>query len=296
MNNCAFAMGCLMAGMLGTAYGVEYRTYIIAGQSNAQGYGYASGTEIRNVLKPNTNLAELGREDLLKPDSDIRIFLGAVGSGKGEWKALSPGCGIQWDGVRFGPELSFGHALRKEGDGRIALIKYAKGGTSLAERTDGKPDADDWNLHDDVENQYDFFVKTLHNAIAAAEERGDTLKIQGLLWMQGEADARSAEHARAYEENLKAFIASVRRELELPRLKFYLGSIADSPAWKDREAIWSAQESAASADPDVFVVNGKDLPLFENDGDNCANIHYTTASQVLLGERFAEAVLSGEKK
>lgn len=83
----------------------------------------------------------------------------------------------------------------------------------------------------------------------------------------------------------------MRRELNLPELKFYLGSIADSEVWTHRETIWAAQEAVASAGANVFVVNAKDLPLFGNDGDYCSGIHYTTEGQITLGERFAARVI-----
>lgn len=276
--------------------GTEYTTFIIAGQSNAQGYGYAGGGKIRTVLKPNTNLADLDRSDLLINHPDVRIFSGAVDSGTGQWKDLAPGCGISWKGTRFGPELSFGHAIQKALGGKVALIKYAKGGTSLAERFDGEQkDVNDWYLQDNVDNQYDFFIQTWKASLAAAKEQGNVLEVQGMLWMQGEADSREPEYAKAYKANLAAFIAAVRKDLNLPELPFYLGALADSPAWKYRETIWAAQQAIAEADAHVFVVNAKDLPLFENDGDNCRNIHYTTQGQVMLGERFADAVLSSRQ-
>ncbi|HEY5653231.1 MAG TPA: sialate O-acetylesterase, partial [Pontiella sp.] len=111
----------------------EYKTFIISGQSNAQGYGYANGEGVRKLLNPNTSLAETGRLDLLESNPEVLIFHGAVNSGDGRWKNLDATCGISWNGGRFGPELSFGHKIQNKLGGKVALIKYAKGGTSLAD-------------------------------------------------------------------------------------------------------------------------------------------------------------------
>lgn len=179
-----------------STHAAEYKAYIIAGQSNAQGYGYADGDKVRDLLKPNTNLAEAGRKDLLEKNPDIQIFHGAIDSGEGAWKPLDAGCGICWNGTRFGPELSFGHKVQKELGGKVALIKYAKGGTSLAERSgDGKKkDSDDWYLLDDVENQYDFFIKTVKDAMVAAKE-------QGMFWIFRDCSGCRVKQMR---ENRKA--------------------------------------------------------------------------------------------
>lgn len=287
----ALAAVLLCATLLGTPASAEtYRTYLLGGQSNADGYALGIGEVEYGTLDPNENLGGIGRSDLEPAHPDVKIYRGAYNSGNGSWPQLAAGFGITWNGSRFGPELAFGHAIQSSKGGKIAIVKYAHGATGLAAGAGKKGDRQkDWDPTYSGSNQYDYFLATVANAKAAAQAAGDTLDIVGMLWMQGESDSRNATHANAYETNLTSFIASVRSDLELPELEFYIGTIADSGVWTHREVIWAAQEAVAARDPKAFVVNGKDLPLLADDADGDGNIHYTAAGQVTLGERFAAA-------
>lgn len=280
----AFALPAQVdAGEVNSNAGDPIRTFLIAGQSNTDGYGLGYGNLSYGYLDPPEDLYGIGRGDLVGPQAQVEIFRGDYYSGSGSWLPLEPGFRIQWNGIRFGPELAFGHDVQDECGLDVRLIKYSVGGTNLAY---------DWDPDAAGTNQYDYFMITVQNAIAAAAAAGETLDIIGLAWMQGESDALNYSMATAYETNLTNFIASVRQDLALPDLDFYVASIADSSVWTYRQIIWDAQEAVAAADPRVSVINGKDLPLFINDGEGSAYIHYTTQGEVTLGERFAAAVTS----
>lgn len=256
------------------------RTYLIAGQSNADGYALGAGVLDYGSLAPAYDLFDIGREELVSEYEMVTIFRGAYDNGSGSWQYLAPGFGITGNGNRFGPELSFGHVVQGFFDEQIALIKYARGGTSLAY---------EWNPESSEINQYDYFIHTVANAIAEEEAFGVELKITGLLWMQGEEDATNFEMAENYRQNLAHFISRVRLDLGLPDLEIYIGTIANSSIWTYREIIWDAQQEVAVADPSVFLVDGKDLPLLFDDGTGAGYIHYSTQGQVALGELFAFA-------
>ena len=260
------------------------KTYIVAGQSNAEGYGLGYGDLFSGTLVPNQNLADLGRSDLASSQSSAYIFRGGNSSGLGEWKNMAPGFG-SWNGVRFGPELSFSKQFQTSTGAPVAIIKYSPGGTSLYS---------DWNSALAATNHYDYFIKTVENAKTAATMRGWSLEIDGVLWMQGESDSFGTAAPAAYEQNLSKFIAKVRSDLALPNLDFHIGEIANSTAWTARQQIWNAQASVVARDSNAYLVNGKDLELFTNDGIGSKNIHYSTAGTLLLGERFASSVASAQ--
>ena len=260
------------------------KTYILAGQSNANGFGLGYGGLYSGVLSPNKNLHQIGRSDLVASQSPAYIFKGSDNSGMGEWKTMAPGFGM-WNGIRFGPELSFSKKLQSANSQKLALIKYSPNGTSLYK---------DWNPNLSTINRYDYFIRAVNNAKTAAAARGWSLDIRGVLWMQGEGDTFGVDAPAAYERNLGNFITKVRAALRLPNLKFHIGQIADSEAWPSRQKIWNAQQSVAAGDSHAYLVNGKDLPLFTNDSLGLNNIHYTTTGTVLLGERFAASVTNAE--
>lgn len=263
------------------------RTYIVAGQSNADGFGLAPGDPgCTGTPIPNLNLEDIGYGYLVPPDPNVKIFWGDYGSGAGSWNNMIPEFGYSRGtcAKRFGPELAFGYEISTLLDEEIAIIKYAYGGTNLAVN---------WDPLDPGTNQYDHLLNTIANAQAAANAGGDNLDIIGVVWMQGESDALDPGHALSYEDNLREFIVTFRAALNAPHLQFYVATIRDYSAWTYRSLIWPAQSAVADADDNVFLVNGKDLTAFTYDGYCCDGIHYDTQGQVTLGQRFAAAAIDG---
>ena len=274
----------LLLNVSANAEDTVIKTYIVAGQSNANGYGLGYGDLFSGALTPNQNLTDIGRSDLVANQSGAFIFKGGDDSGLGEWKNMAPGFG-SWNGVRFGPEVSFSKQFQDSTGAQVAVIKYSPDGTSLYT---------DWNPDLAATNRYDYFIDTVNNAKTAATARGWNLEISGVLWMQGESDTFGTAAPAAYEQNLGNFIAKARADLSLPNLPFHIGQIADSDAWPARQTIWDAQAAVAAVDAKAYLVNAKDLPLFSNDGLGLDQIHYSTQGTVLLGERFADSVASTE--
>ena len=127
--------------------------------------------------------------------------------GRGQWTTLQPGHGVGFwtDGDqvnysdRFGVELTFARELQTLLPGkRIALIKYSRGGTSIAQEAAGpfgcwEPDYDGGEGEGAGVNQYDHFLATVRHAMADQDidDDGevDRLIPVGIVWMQGECDA-----------------------------------------------------------------------------------------------------------
>lgn len=138
-------------------------------------------------------------------------------------------CGDHWGLLRpcawyHGPELSFGRDLLSQNPGdQIALIKYSKGGSNMAEDwippVPGNPGS--------TGDQYNQFVDTVRDGIAALEAAGFTPEISGMIWMQGESDAYDENYANSYYDNLKNFIANLRSDLNAPDMPFIIGQIAN---------------------------------------------------------------------
>lgn len=266
------------------------RTYIVSGQSNAEGFG------IRNralSAKNNTEQDWYINGTGAFPKQDLHTI------GFGHWdtttdRALiykanpSNGIGPGWDAMRahygywyeqhlhnnnmFGPELGIGREVSKHLGEQIAIIKYTLGGTSISM----------WDPDDPGRNLYDNLLDAVANASNAMAASRVALDIQGIFWVQGEADSIDAARAQAYEVNLKKLVAALRRDLNKPQLDVYVATIIDTPALTYRQQIWDAQQRVTDADPHAYLVKGRDLQTYSKDP-----IHYTTAGQVELGQRFA---------
>ena len=188
------ALACFASLLSCSAIADEYLTFFMAGQSNMDGYGYVS---------------ELP-SDLVK-EQDVMIFHGngvfdnQDNGGVGKWDKLQPGhgTGFKSDGKsntlseRFGAELTFANAIQQQyPNKKIAIIKYAVGGTGLALNTGYSNWYPNFTEGRGL-NQYDFALETIKNANAVSDINGDgmsdTLKPMGIIWMQGEADAHASE-------------------------------------------------------------------------------------------------------
>lgn len=232
------------------------RVYFLAGQSNMVGQGQVS------ELGPPYN----------EPQTDVHYWNGT------EWLSLAPGFGA--DSEKFGPEVSFGRAVKDAyPDDEIYLIKYAVGGTTLY---------NDWSPEGEGEGgpQYQQFMATTRAALANLEADGIDFKVCGMLWMQGETDADDRQGA-AYEANLLAFIAHMREQFEVPAMPFIIARILPfyGAETGDNTLVRTAQEDVADSD--------KAAAWFDTDDYELLNAgHYGTEGLLRMGQDFFQSLQS----
>ncbi|MBT8087907.1 MAG: sialate O-acetylesterase [Gammaproteobacteria bacterium] len=275
-----------------------YRLYYLGGQSNMEGFGYVDEL-------PDAMAGQVG---------NVMIFTGQMAldnethAGVGLWQPLEPGfgTGFKTDGKinelsdRFGPELLFGRSLSSHAPGtRIAIIKYALGGSGLADGVgygNWYPDfSDGAGL-----NQYDHALKTMRNALAYADIDADgvadRLIPSGIVWMQGEADAyHSQAAADEYRVNLQRLIGLLRAAMRVDDLPVAIGKITDSGMADDGtvmdyiETVQQAQRNFVDSDPCAAYVTVTDDLAYLDDG-----WHYDTDGFVRMGTAFADAMIDLE--
>ncbi|MGD8780252.1 MAG: sialate O-acetylesterase [Ignavibacteria bacterium] len=273
----------------------DFKLYYLGGQSNMVGYG---------------KVEELPAE-LNKTFEGVMIFHGNTekdntpATGKGIWDELKPGHGrkFETDGVEnhcsknFGVEISFADELLKlEPENDIAIIKYAKGGTSIDKEAARKFGSWDPDYTDSTSiNQYDHFLATVRNAISIKDidndGEDDNLIPSGIIWMQGESDADvSKEIALRYEENLKVLMNLIRAAFRDDNIPVVIGQISDSgqdedgKVWDYFEIVTKAQNDYVKKDKYAAIVNST-----ENYGYH-DKYHYDSAGYIDFGREFARAV------
>lgn len=284
----------------GNEEGTTYKLYYLGGQSNMEGFGYNG---------------ELPSEAAMQ-SQNVMIFTGQMAldnethGGVGIWQALQPGhgTGFKTDGEfnqlsdRFGPELLFGQTMAELApESRIAIIKYALGGSGLAQGVGYG------NWHPDFSqgvgiNQYDHFLTTLRNALAHADIDGDgnadRLVPSGIVWMQGEADAFDSQAAAdEYRANIERLMGLLRAALRVDDMPVVVGKITDSGMSEDGsvmdyiETVQLAQQDFVSSDAcAAYVTATEDLGYLDDAW------HYDSAGFVRLGTAFAEAMSELESR
>lgn len=247
--------------------GEEFELYLLAGQSNMDGRGKAAKLT----------------EEQRRPSKHAIIFYRNPPHHSEGWKPLEPGYSIapKYKGGlpsgTFGPELGFVAALTKAQAGKnFAIIKGSKGGTSL--RVDWKPG--EKGKPETQGPRYRHFIETIRLAKAALKEDGNTAKLRGLIWHQGESDAKAG--AKIHQERLAQFMARIREDTGEAKLPIVLGQVFDNEKRdKVREAILKASE----ADRLTGFISAEGTTTWDQ------GTHFDAKSQLVLGERFAEAIL-----
>ena len=279
----------------------EYHVYYLGGQSNMDGYGYVR--ELPAELKAESAETFIFHGNTSKDRQPV--------DGKGVWSKLKPGHGVGFKSNgkdntysdRFGVELTFAKAIKAASPGRkIAIIKYSRGGTSIAEEAAGgfgcwEPD---FNLGEGLGkgiNQYDHFLATIQYATDQEDIDGDgqpdELIPAGILWMQGESDASYGPKVAAkYEANLKRLMDLIRAALRVDDLPVVIGRISDSGNDKEDGKVWDNGDRVRAAQA-AFVQNDEAAALVKSTDKYGYSDpwHYDSAGYIDLGKQFAQAML-----
>ena len=193
----------------------KVRVFVLAGQSNMQGYGKIEDSEndlgtLVHILESDevgywSELGEVGDWTAL---NDAYIYFANNGDtirdnitvGQGAYSNL------------IGPELMFAHELDDYYDDPILIIKTAWGGLSLAE--DFRPPSAAGTTGAYYEDMIETAYEVTQNLGTEFPELGITdFEISGFAWFQGWNDGASPEFLEEYEENLNYLINDVRSDL-----------------------------------------------------------------------------------
>ena len=217
------------------------------------------------LLIGQSNMAGRAEIEVQDQDSLKDVFL-FTGISENEWeKAANPL--NKYSTVRkdlsmqkLGPGYTFAREIAKASPGKqIGLVVNAKGGTSIAEWAPG-------------ETLYTEAVKRAKMAM-----KYGTLK--GIVWHQGESNASKPE---AYPEKIKELIESLRTELELPDLPFVAGQLSEDKVARKGFNIMILTLPTLVSNTGVATTEGT---------NTIDSTHFNSASQRLLGERYAAEML-----
>lgn len=251
------------------------KVFILSGQSNMSG----GGPVVPEGLQFDPAVGDKAR---IWDASDVWNKRGILG----KWASLNELQAIKKEmkADMIGPEFGFAKAMSElyPAD-EIHLIKVAKGGTPI-----------NFWLPDEKgkANGHTQLLENLKNALAKIEGE---YEIMGMLWMQGESDAKTQVEAEAYQKKLEQLIALMRKETSKPELPVVIGRISsrilESPKFKMPfvKTVQSAQEAVTKTDKNAFVIDTDDLSQRDD------LVHYDQVGQLGLGKRFGEAMIKALK-
>ncbi|WDE08685.1 hypothetical protein SG34_032765 [Thalassomonas viridans] len=245
---------------VGEPHEEKAKVYLMAGQSNMQGYGRTS------------YLAKLPGPDLRVKRDDV--FIKNIISNRRGLAGLASGYGARRE--NYGVELKMGNVLGDVLEETVYLFKGAQGGTSLDNPSHWRPPAyggDTGNLYDQLISGFKTFLQQELTA------NNIDYEIAGFIWFQGYNDTRST--AGLYENHLRNLISSVRADLDLADLPVVITQINDNRG-KGGDIVMAAQAKVAQQDPLARLVYTADQRPY---------YHYGSDSYIVIGERIARACL-----
>ncbi len=258
--------------------------WVLAGQSNMEGYGELEGT-----LPPDERVwsfSSAGRwgpareplhrlwesftpvhQELLRHDLSVEDRnLSDTELSARETRNTTRGAGLG---------LAFGKALADALGRPIGLIPAAHGGTTLEQWSESRKEQAGRSL-------YGGMLERVRRAAGT---------LRGIVWYQGESDSFALQDGRSYAARFDRWIAAVRSDTgipDLPVVVVQIGRVLEPP---DRAGVWPAWDlvrEALGALParvrDTAVTSAVDLPLTDP-------IHISTEGLIRLGRRLARLAL-----
>jgi hypothetical protein len=250
------------------------RVYVFLQGGQSNGDGRAVPTEL-----PTTPI------NLQQPQADVDFFYKVEG-GTATLSTLRPGLS---ETAQFGPEITCGRRLADQlalnASNRVAIIKYANGGTSLY--THWKAGGNASTAGDGAD--YIAFQQTVTAGLAAltAQYPEAELSIEGMTWMQGESDA-TPSYSAAYYTNMTNFIADVRLTVGIPELPFVIGRLSSGQTALDATHLQIVRNAQSLTDTRYPWVGLLDTDTF---GLKTDYLHFDAAGQQSLGYGFADQLL-----
>lgn len=155
--------------------------------------------------------------------------------------------------------------LKADPKSNIGLIPCAVGGTSLDQWQPGKP--------------------LYTTAIARAKEAMKNGTLAGILWHQGESDAKP-ELIATYPARFETMITQLRKDLGAENIPVLIGEVI--PGHGKHDEVNVALAETAKKTPNAALVSSADLGKKQ--------LHYDSADYRALGKRYAEVFLKMGKK
>lgn len=201
------------------------KVFVLAGQSNMQGYGTIEGSGTPGTLDYILSNSQFEDFPLEKFDEDYstlddsyiyfdretELIKGPISVGQGASEEF------------IGPELMFAHELDDTFDEPVLIIKTAWGGKSLA--VDFRPPS----AGGTTGTYYTEIINTVNSVTTNLSSEFPQLvtskfEIAGVGWFQGFNDGETEEYLNEYASNLQHLIDDVRTEFNSPDLPFVIAN------------------------------------------------------------------------
>jgi len=247
--------------------GSTVKVVVLAGHRNMEGE--------RAFVQQLTDLKE--SKSLLKDNHTIAFKYSIGGDYKlsDGWEPLGP-AGF-YD--TFGPELSFGATLQKNGVSNIAIAKFTHSGSQIIDWTPLGSEAKSRNL-------YPKFIAFIRNTIEEIKSHGQQVELAGIVYHLGENDMSWGPFREGAPKRLMSLVKQSRTDLGLPELKWFVSQQSPSDDNDvNRIDVTAELDRVAESDEHLIHIKVFDLPKQDQ------QLVIDTGGIVWLGETIARRYL-----
>lgn len=236
----------------------EYDVYILIGQSNMAGRGEMEAEDY-GVMEGIWLLDDKGKP--VPAENPLNKF-----------STVRKGYRMQ----KIGPGYSFAKEIHERTGRKVLLVVNALGGSTIGQ---WKKSA---GFIQDKESIGYNERKLYEEALYRARKARKYGTIKAVLWHQGEGNA-SPKLVPYYMKDLQRFVEDFRTDMKMMELPFIAGQIG---AWREDFSSFNRMLSTI----------GNYIPFSacissEGCGHNPDRLHFSRDGQILLGHRYAEAVI-----
>ncbi len=243
---------------------LDFDIYLMIGQSNCAGRGYMIESDTTDIIPGVWLLNAEGRPEPAKAPFN-------------RYSNIRKDMSMQM----IGPAAGFAPMMREKTGRNILIIQNAKGGSGL------------WEWQNEDPSSVTFLDSTLMRAVPALKYG----KLKGIVWHQGETDTSNGTAGDIYVSRFKQMIARLRSAIvvgeDVPVIVGELGQWE----WEKKELI-NAFNNVTLPRLTEVVPNCRKV---ESDGLECRSTdhsdpHFSRASNIELGRRYAEAMFNALQK
>ena len=262
--------------------------YIIAGQSNALGQGNLKNTSEKNAPRLKANPSVQIAKAILNINTVKRAHAKQTTYTYHTYRNhsfSSAGLGSGWDST-FGVEIGLVESLTKQGVEDIYIIKFAVGGASLIENfskaATGPP------LYNDLITMVKTHLKTI------ADQNDGTYSLNGMYWIQGEADASNAAHTKAYQHSFQTFLNNLRTDIGHDELKVAFVPLNEKAQLKAAGSVAKYRAHSTKINQDLSKLADQDPLLYIAPSPHGYSIydhvHYTGDAYLTIGTQLGSVL------
>jgi hypothetical protein len=230
-----------------------YDIYLLIGQSNMAGRGKLLQQDTLSTIKGVWLL-----NDKDKPEP-ARNPLNKYSSIRKSYKSQ-----------RMSPGYGFAAKVQAKTGRELLLVHNARGGTCIS-----------WWLPESDYSSPNYYKEAVRRTKRAMKY--GTLK--GILWHQGCGDS-GRNNLPYYMERLQILVQSLRKDLKSPNVPFVAGELA---YWrKSSKGFNEMIRTISEYIPNAYWVSAEGCEMLRDEKDP----HFSREGQLLLGERYADKILS----